>query len=185
MLIVKAPGRLQAPSGAACRAETATSGRMPLLTELEKDSAGWRFYKHGAPDGAFPGGGIANSSASPDISHPARNAHRPERRLQPALGLRTPQDRENDNGRPSGCEISGLEPLPKARQTGDSVATSVATFVESAVVRQSWRRRSRQRYGIGAFGTGIRPKCFTRCPGPEGPSGPCAAGGRRRSPSGR
>jgi hypothetical protein len=48
------------------------------------------------------------STLSPDISHPARNAHRPERRLQPALGLRTPQDRENDNGRPSGCEISGL-----------------------------------------------------------------------------
>ncbi len=26
---------------------------MPLLTELEKGSVGWRFYKHGAPNGAF------------------------------------------------------------------------------------------------------------------------------------
>jgi hypothetical protein len=30
---------------------------MPLLTELEKCSVGWRFYKHGAPDGAFADGG--------------------------------------------------------------------------------------------------------------------------------
>ncbi len=26
---------------------------MPLLTELERDSVGWPFYKHGAPNGAF------------------------------------------------------------------------------------------------------------------------------------
>jgi len=25
---------------------------MPLLTELEKRSVGWHFYKHGAPSGA-------------------------------------------------------------------------------------------------------------------------------------
>jgi hypothetical protein len=30
---------------------------MPLLTELEKGSVGWRFYKHGAPHEAFADGG--------------------------------------------------------------------------------------------------------------------------------
>ena len=42
---------------AACCADAATSRPIPLLTELEKGSIGWRFYKHGAPNGACPDGG--------------------------------------------------------------------------------------------------------------------------------
>jgi len=57
MFIVKASGGAQAPSGAAGYAETTTSSHMPLLTELEKGSVGWRFYKHAAPNGAFAVGG--------------------------------------------------------------------------------------------------------------------------------
>jgi len=43
--------------GAACHAGAPTSRHMPLLTELEKGSVGRRFYKHGAPNGAFADGG--------------------------------------------------------------------------------------------------------------------------------
>jgi hypothetical protein len=35
---------------------------MPLLTELEKRSVGWHFYKHAAPDGAF--GDVGNCEIS-------------------------------------------------------------------------------------------------------------------------
>jgi competence ComEA-like helix-hairpin-helix protein len=35
---------------------------MPLLTELEIGSVAWRFYKHGAPNGAFSYGGIREMS---------------------------------------------------------------------------------------------------------------------------
>jgi hypothetical protein len=57
MFIARASGEPQAPLGAACCAETATSRHMPLLTELEKGSVGRRSYKHGAPNGAFADGG--------------------------------------------------------------------------------------------------------------------------------
>jgi len=61
-----------------------------------------------------------------------------------------------------------------ARRTEDFVATFVATFVGLAIVRQSWRRRLRQRSGIGAFGTSsmkyeLRPSTFA--PRPSRP--PC------------
>ena len=52
MFIVNAPGDSQAPLGAACDDDGSARGPMPLLTELERDSVGWPFYKHGAPSGA-------------------------------------------------------------------------------------------------------------------------------------
>ena len=55
--IVQASGAPQAPSGAAGYAGAPTSRHRPLLTELERGSVGRRFYKHGAPNGAFADGG--------------------------------------------------------------------------------------------------------------------------------
>ena len=56
MFIVEASEKPQAPSGAACYGDAARSRHIPLLTELKKGSVGWRFYKHGAPNGAFADG---------------------------------------------------------------------------------------------------------------------------------
>ena len=54
MFIANAPeDPPQAPLGAACDDDRTARGPMPLLTELERDLAGWLFYKHGAPNGAF------------------------------------------------------------------------------------------------------------------------------------
>jgi len=53
MFIVNVPGDSQAPLGAACDDDGSARRPMPLLTELERDSVGWPFYKHGAPNGAF------------------------------------------------------------------------------------------------------------------------------------
>jgi len=52
MFIVKVPGDSQAPLGAACDDDGCARRPMPLLTELERDSVGWPFYKHGALSGA-------------------------------------------------------------------------------------------------------------------------------------
>src|SRR6266568_2327456 len=52
MFIANVPGDSQAPLGAACDDEGSARRPMPLLTELERDSVGWLFYKHGAPNGA-------------------------------------------------------------------------------------------------------------------------------------
>ena len=52
MFIVNVPGDSQAPLGAACDDDGSARRPMPLLTELERDSVGWAFYKHGAPSGA-------------------------------------------------------------------------------------------------------------------------------------
>src|SRR5712691_5277541 len=52
MFIVNVPGDSQAPLGAACDDDGSARRPMPLLTELERDSVGWPFYKHGAPSGA-------------------------------------------------------------------------------------------------------------------------------------
>src|SRR5216683_399184 len=52
MFIVNMPGDSQAPLGAACDDDGSARRPMPLLTELERDSVGWLFYKHGAPNGA-------------------------------------------------------------------------------------------------------------------------------------
>src|SRR6266481_260710 len=52
MFIANVPGDSQAPLGAACDDEESARRPMPLLTELERDSVGWLFYKHGAPNGA-------------------------------------------------------------------------------------------------------------------------------------
>ena len=57
MFVVRAPKEPQAPLGAACCVEAAMSRPMPLLTELEKPSVGWRCYKHFAPNGAIADGG--------------------------------------------------------------------------------------------------------------------------------
>jgi hypothetical protein len=56
MLIVKAPAEPQAPLGVACYADAVAPRPTPLRTELEKGSVGRRFYKHGAPNGAFADG---------------------------------------------------------------------------------------------------------------------------------
>ncbi len=56
IFIVKSSREQQAPLGAARYAGAATSGHMPLLTELEKSSVGRRFYKYAAPNGALAGG---------------------------------------------------------------------------------------------------------------------------------
>ncbi len=53
MFIANVPRDSQAPLGAACGDDRAARRSMPLLTELERDSVGWPFYKHGAPNGAF------------------------------------------------------------------------------------------------------------------------------------
>src|SRR6266404_1551639 len=53
MFIANAPGDSQAPLGAACDNNGTARRPMPLLTELERDSIGSPFYKHGAPNGAF------------------------------------------------------------------------------------------------------------------------------------
>ncbi len=53
MFIANVPGDSHAPLGAACGDDRAARRSMPLLTELERDSVGWPFYKHGAPNGAF------------------------------------------------------------------------------------------------------------------------------------
>jgi len=52
MSIANVPGDSQAPLGAACEDDRSARRPMPLLTELERDSVGWPFYKHGAPSGA-------------------------------------------------------------------------------------------------------------------------------------
>src|SRR5206468_674522 len=52
MFIVNVPGDSQAPLGAACDDAGVMRRPMPLLTELEPDSVGRPFYKHGAPSGA-------------------------------------------------------------------------------------------------------------------------------------
>src|SRR6266446_1906864 len=52
MFIANAPGDSQAPLGAACDDNGTARRPMPLLTELERDSIGSPFYKHGAPSGA-------------------------------------------------------------------------------------------------------------------------------------
>jgi hypothetical protein len=52
MFIVNVPGDSQAPLGAACDDDGSARRPMPLLTELERDSVGRPFYKHGAPSGA-------------------------------------------------------------------------------------------------------------------------------------
>jgi hypothetical protein len=64
MFVVEAPGEPVAPLGAACGVDAATSRPMPLLTELEKRSVGWHFYKHAAPNGAFGDGGNCEISIS-------------------------------------------------------------------------------------------------------------------------
>ena len=53
MFIADVPGDSQAPLGTACDDERSAHRPVPLLTELERDSVGWPFYKHGAPNGAF------------------------------------------------------------------------------------------------------------------------------------
>ena len=56
MFIVKPPHRIsQAPLGAACGFKPIHNRTMPLLTELGTYSGRVRFYKHGAPNGAFGG----------------------------------------------------------------------------------------------------------------------------------
>lgn len=57
MFIARASGEAQAPLGAARYAVTAASRQMPLLAELEKGAVGRRFYKYGAPSGAFAAAG--------------------------------------------------------------------------------------------------------------------------------
>ena len=52
MSIVKVLEESQAPSGAACVAQTAAPNHMPLLTELGS-TVGVPDYRHAAPDGAF------------------------------------------------------------------------------------------------------------------------------------
>ena len=52
MFIANVPGDSQAPLGAARDDDGSARRPMPLLTELERDSVGWLFYKHGAPNGA-------------------------------------------------------------------------------------------------------------------------------------
>ena len=53
MLIANVPGDSQAPLGAARDDDGSARRPMPLLKELERDSVGRPFYKHGAPNGAF------------------------------------------------------------------------------------------------------------------------------------
>jgi hypothetical protein len=53
MFIANVPEGCQAPLGAACDNDRTARGPMPLLTELERYSAGLLFYKHAAPSGAF------------------------------------------------------------------------------------------------------------------------------------
>ena len=68
-----------------------------------------------------------------------------------------------------------MPPVPKVRRTRESVptlvATLVATPVEKAIFRQSWRRELRPRYGIAALRTGPRlpvEHCEVRALGPWG-----------------
>jgi hypothetical protein len=49
--------------GAACGAETTTSRPMPLPAELKNVPVGWRCYKYGAPNGAFPTGANCTAKA--------------------------------------------------------------------------------------------------------------------------
>ncbi len=53
MFLANVPGDSQAPLGAACDDHVTAPRPMPLLTELDRDSVGWSFYKRGAPNGAF------------------------------------------------------------------------------------------------------------------------------------
>src|SRR5260370_25565681 len=46
MFIANVPGDSQAPLRAACDDEGSERRPMPLLTELERHSVGWLFYKH-------------------------------------------------------------------------------------------------------------------------------------------
>jgi len=55
MFIVNQFPENQAPIGAAYFGRQATREHMPLLTGLENNVAARRFYKHGAPNGAFAG----------------------------------------------------------------------------------------------------------------------------------